>query len=124
MSARILVVDDEPSIALSLEYLMKRAGYQVAVATDGEAAVAAIEAAPPDLVVLDVMMPKLDGFELCRRIRADPRTRSVKVIILSAKGRDVDVAKGMGLGADAYVTKPFSTKELVARVAELVGRGA
>jgi DNA-binding response OmpR family regulator len=122
MSPRVLIVDDEPSIVLSLEFLLQRAGYEVAVAADGEAALRAMEAGPPDLVVLDVMMPRLDGFEVCRRIRADPRWRDVKVLILSAKGRDVDLAKGLGVGADAYVTKPFATKELVARVGALLRR--
>ena len=124
MSQRVLIVDDEPNIVLSLEFLLKRAGYEVAVAGDGEAALAAMAAARPELVILDVMMPRVDGFEVCRRIQADPRWQGVKVLILSAKGRDIDVAKGLGVGADAYVTKPFATRELVAKVAELLGRGA
>ena len=124
MPERILIVDDEPSIVISLEYLMKRAGYDVAVAADGEAALEELERARPDLVILDVMLPRLNGFEVCRRIRAEPRWRGVRVLMLTAKGRDTEVAKGLGVGADAYVTKPFSTRELVAQIRELLrGKG-
>lgn len=120
MSRRILIVDDEPNIVISLEYLMKREGYETAVAADGEAAIASLSEKPPDLVVLDVMLPKLNGFEVCRQIRADPRWRGVRVLMLTARGRDTEVAKGLGVGADAYVTKPFSTKDLVALVKHLL----
>jgi len=120
MSRRILIVDDEPNIVISLEYLMKREGYETAVASDGEAAIASLSEKPPDLVVLDVMLPKLNGFEVCRQIRADPRWRGVRVLMLTARGRDTEVAKGLGVGADAYVTKPFSTKDLVALVKHLL----
>jgi DNA-binding response OmpR family regulator len=119
MAKRILIVDDEPSIVISLEYLMTRAGHEVAVAPDGEAALQAIAARPPDLVILDVMLPRLNGFEVCRRLRADPGLRALKILMLTAKGLDTEIAKGLGLGADAYVTKPFSTRDLVARVDEL-----
>jgi DNA-binding response OmpR family regulator len=121
MSKRILIVDDEPNIVLSLEYLLKRAGHETAVAADGEAALAALAERTPDLVVLDVMLPKLNGFELCERIRADPRWSGTKVLMLTARGRDTEVARGLRLGADAYVTKPFSTKDLMARIDELLG---
>jgi DNA-binding response OmpR family regulator len=121
---RILIVDDEPNIVISLEFLMKREAYDVQVAPDGESALAALEERTPDLVVLDVMLPRMNGFEVCRRIRADPRWQRVKVLILTAKGRDTEVAKGLGLGADAYVTKPFSTKDLVAQVKALLGGAA
>jgi len=124
MSTRILIVDDEPSIVISLEYLMKRAGWTTAVAVDGEAALKAIEAEPPDLVILDVMLPRLSGFEVCRRLRADPRWKGLKVLMLTAKGRETEVARGLELGADAYVTKPFSTQELVAQVRALLGQQA
>ena len=120
MAHRILIVDDEPSIVISLQFLMTREGYQVALAGDGEAALAAIQASPPDLVILDVMMPKLNGFDVCQRIRADPRWQAVKVLMLTAKGREVEMARGLALGADAYVTKPFSTKDLVAEVRRLL----
>ncbi len=120
MASRILIVDDEPNIVISLDFLMRREGYEVAVAADGEAALQAIAERPPDLVLLDVMLPRLNGFEVCRKIRADDRWRAVKILMLTAKGRDTEVAKGMGLGADLYVTKPFSTKELVAQVRRLL----
>ncbi len=120
MPQRILIVDDEPNIVISLEYLMKREGYEVATAGDGEAALEALATAAPDLVILDVMLPKMNGFEVCRRMRADPRWRGTRVLMLTAKGRDTEVQKGLGLGADLYVTKPFSTKELVAQVRQLL----
>jgi len=120
MAPRILIVDDEPNIVISLEYLLKREGWETAVAGDGEAALAALEQAPPDLVILDVMLPRLNGFEVCRRIRADPRWRALRILMLTAKGRDIEMEKGLGLGADAYVTKPFSTKDLVARIHALL----
>jgi DNA-binding response OmpR family regulator len=121
MGKRILVVDDEPNIVLTLEFLMKREGYEPEVAGDGEAALAAIARAAPDLVLLDVMLPRLDGFEVCRRLRADERWRGLKILMLSAKGRDAEMAKGLALGADAYVTKPFATRDLVLAVKRLLG---
>ncbi len=124
MSYRILIVDDEPNIVLSLEYLMKREGYEVEVAADGEAALGAIAERTPDLVILDIMLPKVNGFEVCRRIRADPARRATRVVILTAKGRESEMAKGLGLGADAYVTKPFSTKDLVSQINHLLGRAS
>jgi DNA-binding response OmpR family regulator len=121
MTQRILIVDDEPNIVVPLEFLMRREGFDVAVAGDGQAALDALAASVPDLVILDVMLPKLSGFEVCRRIRADPRLAGLKVLMLTAKGRDQEVEKGLGLGADAYVTKPFSTRDLVARIRALLG---
>jgi DNA-binding response OmpR family regulator len=121
MGKRILIVDDEPNIVVSLEWLMNREGFETLVAGDGEAALAAVERGAPDLVILDVMLPTMNGFEVCQRIRSDPRWNGVKILILSAKGRDTEVAKGLGLGADAYVTKPFSTKDLVAQIKQMVG---
>ena len=121
--ARILIVDDEPNIVISLEYLMKREGWETTVAADGEAALDALGGAPPpDLVILDVMLPKLNGFEVCRRIRAEPRWRTLQILMLTAKGRETEVAKGLGLGADAYVTKPFSTRDLVAQIRKMLQR--
>ena len=120
MSQRILIVDDEPNIVISLEYLLKKEGFQIAVATDGEAALQLASAFLPDLVLLDVMMPKKSGFEVCQALRTDPALAAVKVIMLTAKGRETEVAKGMALGADAYVTKPFSTKELVLQIKSLL----
>jgi DNA-binding response OmpR family regulator len=123
MGKRILIVDDEPNIVVSLEFLMKREGFEVDVATNGEAALQAVDERAPDLVLLDIMLPSINGFELCQRLRADPRRRGLKIIMLTAKGRESDMAKGLGLGADLYVTKPFSTKELVAQVKQLLAAG-
>ena len=121
MSRKILIVDDEPNIVISLEFLMKREGFQVSLAVDGEEALRKIAELQPDLVLLDVMMPKKSGFEVCQEIRANPAWNSIKIVMLTAKGRDTEVQKGMALGADAYVTKPFSTKDLVARVKSVLG---
>ncbi|OGA94898.1 MAG: two-component system response regulator [Burkholderiales bacterium RIFCSPHIGHO2_12_FULL_61_11] len=121
MSRKILVADDEPNIVISLEYLMKREGYTVFVARDGQETLDAIVREKPDLVLLDVMMPKKSGFEVCQAVRASEELQATKILMLTAKGRDTDVAKGMALGADAYMTKPFSTRELVQKVAEMLG---
>ncbi len=123
MTHKVLIADDEPNIVISLEYLMKREGHQVVVARDGEQALAMIRAERPALVLLDVMMPGKSGFEVCQSVRADETLAGVKIMLLTAKGRDTDVAQGMALGADAYMTKPFSTKELAARVRELLAQG-
>ncbi|MCC6657900.1 MAG: response regulator [Rhodocyclaceae bacterium] len=120
MSKRILIVDDEPNIVVSLEFLMKREGFEVAVAGDGETALRLIEEKRPDLVLLDIMLPKKNGFEVCQAIRANPDWQAVKVVMLTAKGRDTEVAKGTALGADAYMTKPFSTKDLIAQVRQIL----
>ena len=121
MSKKILIVDDEPNIVISLEFLMKKEGFQVAVAVDGEEALAKVASFAPDLLLLDVMMPKKSGFEVCESLRADPANATLKIVMLTAKGRETEVAKGLAIGADAYVTKPFSTKDLVVRVRELLG---
>ncbi len=120
MPRSVLVVDDEPNIVLSLEFIMKRAGFEVRVARDGEEALGAIEAAPPDLVLLDVMMPNRDGYDVCQTIRANPAWEGVYIIMLTAKGRDIEREKGMALGADDYITKPFSTREVIARVEQFL----
>jgi len=120
MAKKILIVDDEPNIVLSLEFMMKREGYEVAVAGDGEAALTQVASFVPDLVLLDVMMPKKSGYEVCQLLRADPARAGLKIVMLTAKGRDSEVAKGMALGADAYVTKPFATRDLVAQVKSLL----
>lgn len=121
MSHKVLIADDEPNIVVSLEYLLKRAGYTVLVARDGQEAIDTIRSERPALVLLDVMMPKKSGHEVCAELRADEALRGTLVLMLSAKGRDTDVDKGLGVGADAYMTKPFSTKELAAKVAEMLG---
>jgi len=120
MANKILVVDDEPNIVLSLEFLMKQAGFQVRTASDGEAALAAIAAEQPDLMLLDVMMPRKNGYEVCQAVRANPDWKGIRIIMLTAKGREVEREKGMALGADDYITKPFSTQEVVDRVRELL----
>ena len=122
--ASILIVDDEPNILLSLQFLMKKAGYDVRTATDGEQALGEMARARPDLVLLDVMMPRLDGFTVCQRIKATPEWRDGRVITLRTRGGDVDGEKGLALGADDYITKPFSTKEAMERVAAALGRPA
>lgn len=121
---KILIVDDEPNIVISLEFLMEQSGYEVAIARNGEEALEKIAAFEPDLVLLDIMLPLLNGFEVCQRIRENPQWNRTKVIMLSAKGREIDVSKGIALGADAYVTKPFSTKDLIAQVQRLLANGA
>ncbi len=121
MPHKILIVDDEPNIVISLEFLMKKEGFEVAVAADGEEALACVTSFAPDLILLDVMMPKKSGFEVCEALRADPAHARLQIVMLTAKGRDTEVAKGMALGADAYITKPFSTKDLVAKVKEMLG---
>ena len=120
-SKHVLIADDEPNIVVSLEFLMKREGHRVTVARDGDAALAAIRDERPDLVLLDVMMPGKSGFEVCAAVRADESIAHIKILMLSAKGRDTDLAKGTALGADAYMTKPFSTRELADKVRELLG---
>jgi DNA-binding response OmpR family regulator len=120
--ASILIVDDEPNILLSLQFLMKKAGYDVRTAMDGEQALAEIARAKPNVVLLDVMMPKLDGFTVCQRIRATPEWHDVRIIMLTARGRDVERDKGLALGADDYITKPFSTNDAIDRVAALLGK--
>ena len=121
MTHRVLVVEDEPNIVDSLSFLMKQAGFAVQVARDGDTALRVLESQIPDLILLDVMLPRRDGFDVCRAIRANPDWRRVKIIMLTAKGRDLDRRKGLELGADDYVTKPFSTREIVERVRGLLG---
>lgn len=122
MNFKILVADDEPNIVISLEYLLKREGYTVFVAKDGQEALDTIARELPDLVLLDVMMPKKTGFEVCQAVRSTEALQVTKILMLTAKGRDTDVAKGMALGADAYMIKPFSTRELVQKVAQMLGQ--
>ena len=119
MASRVLIADDEPNIVISLEFLMKQRGYETRVARDGDEALAEVESFRPDLVLLDVMLPRRNGFEVCQKLRADGWT-DLRIVMLTAKGRDIEIEKGLALGADAYVTKPFSTGELVERVAGLL----
>ncbi len=121
MHKKVLIADDEPNIVVSLEFLMKQKGYEVRVVHTGDDALRAIGEFGPDLVLLDVMMPRMSGYEVCQKLRENPAWQSIKVIMLSAKGRDVEVSKGIAVGADAYVTKPFSTRDLIARVEQMLG---
>lgn len=121
MARKILVVEDEPNIVDSLSFIMKRAGYDVLVARDGDTAIRMMERRPADLILLDVMLPRRDGYEVCREIRSNPDWRSVRIIMLTARGRDLDRRKGLRLGADDYVVKPFSTRDIVDRVQGLLG---
>jgi DNA-binding response OmpR family regulator len=120
MTHKILIVDDEPNIVISLEFLMQQAGFTLAIARDGEQALVQMAAFEPDLVLLDAMLPLRDGFEVCQKIRENSGWNRVKIVMLSAKGRDAEVSKGLALGADAYITKPFSTRELIALVQRLL----
>ena len=122
MAKKILIADDEPNIVISLEFLLRREGYEVVVAQDGSEALAQVRAERPDLAILDVMMPHRNGFEVCQDLRQDPEFKDLRIMMLTAKGRDTEVSKGLALGADVYMTKPFSTKELIAKVKALIER--
>jgi DNA-binding response OmpR family regulator len=120
MAARILIAEDEPNIVTSLQFLLQKNEYEVRVARDGEEALQLVESFMPDLVLLDVMMPVRNGFDVCRKIRENPALRRIRIVMLTARGRDAERDEGLALGADAYMTKPFSTKELVAMVRQLL----
>jgi len=120
MAKSVLIVDDESYIVKSLSFVMKNAGFETCSAGDGEEALQKLDEMVPDLVILDVMMPKLDGFEVCKAIRANPAWSSIKIIMLTAKGRDTEREKGLALGADDYLTKPFSTRDILKRVQEMM----
>jgi len=120
MPKEILIVDDEPDVVVPIQFLMEQQGYRVMAAERGEDALDLIYHYKPDLVILDIMLPGIDGYEVCEIIRLDLYYRDVKIMFLTAKGREVDIAKGLALGADAYLTKPFSNDELVAKVKELL----
>lgn len=120
MAKYILIVDDAPNIVLSLEFLMRKEGYEVMSVSNGDEAMQAIADKIPDLILLDVMMPRKDGYEVCQELRAKQDWKDIKIIMLTAKGRDVEREKGLALGADDYVTKPFSTQELVEKVKVLL----
>ncbi len=124
MSATILIADDEPNILLSLEFLMQREGYRVIVARDGQEALDSILQHKPDLVLLDVMMPHKSGFDVLQALREHEDLEKMRVLMLTAKGREIDVDKGLALGANAYMTKPFSTRDLVEKVKSLLEAGA
>lgn len=120
MPARVLIVDDEPNIVVSLQFLMRKGGFETSVARDGEEALLEVERFRPDLVLLDVMMPRKDGYEVCQQLRSSGWD-DLKIVMLTAKGRESEITKGLALGADAYVTKPFSTSDLVDTITRLLG---
>jgi DNA-binding response OmpR family regulator len=124
LNKKILIADDEPNIVAALEFLLQRNGYEVHIARNGDEALKLIEACKPDLVLLDIMMPQRSGYDVCKSMRERPDWRHIKVIMLSAKGRDAEVTKGLAIGADLYVTKPFSTRELLGKINELLERDA
>ncbi len=126
MARTVLIVDDDENIGITLRYLMEGQGYEVDVARDGDEALSMVERTLPDLILLDVNMPKRDGYDVCQTLRANPVWQNIKIIMLSAKGRDIDVEKALALGADAYMAKPFSTRDLTAKVRAMLepdGRG-
>jgi DNA-binding response OmpR family regulator len=124
VSKKILIADDEPNIVTALEFLLQRSGYEVLLAQDGIEALKQVEQHVPDLVLLDVMMSQKSGYEVCQRMRERADWQHIKIIMLSAKGREAEVNKGLSIGADSYVTKPFSNKDLVAKIDELLAAAA
>ena len=120
MTKKVLIVDDELNIVAALEFLLQKSGYEVMAAQNGDEALKRVESFSPDLVLLDVMMPRISGYEVCRRMRERADWKHIKIIMLSAKGREAEVSKGVSLGADLYVTKPFSNNELVGKIGELL----
>ena len=121
---KILIADDEPNIVAAIEYLLFQSGYEVHIARNGEEALEMVQSVGPDLVLLDVMMPKKSGYEVCARIRERAQWQHIKVVMLSAKGCEAEVNKGLTLGADLYITKPFSTRELIAKIKILLDQGS
>ena len=123
MKPRLLVVDDEPEAVELIEFNLKQSGYTVSTAADGADALKKARSQPPDLIVLDVMLPEMDGFEICKTLRLDPSTTKVPIIMLTAKAAEIDRVLGLELGADDYLTKPFSTRELLLRIKKILARG-
>ncbi len=118
----VLIVEDEPSIALSLRFLMEQEGYQVAVVEDGEAALTVCQQVAPDLVLLDVMLPGISGFEVCQQLKSSAEGRAVKVVLVTARGRETDLEKGKAVGADAYIVKPFAIRDVMDTVRRLLNQ--
>lgn len=118
--AKVLIVDDDPYVLMSLEFLMKKSGYQVSIARNGTETLEQLEELVPDLVILDIMMPDVDGYAICSHIKSTPRLQNAIVVFLSAKSRESDIQKGYEVGAELYITKPFSNKDLVKKVDELL----
>jgi DNA-binding response OmpR family regulator len=124
MTKKILIADDEANIVTALQFLLERNGYEVLIARNGDTALQMVEAHRPDLVLLDVMMPVKSGYEVCQRMRERAEWRDIRIIMLTAKGRDVEMSKGLSIGADLYITKPFSTQELVSKINGLLAERA
>ncbi|MFZ5571061.1 MAG: response regulator transcription factor [Thermodesulfobacteriota bacterium] len=124
MTGKILIVDDEPAVVLPLQFLMEQHQYRVAVASSGEEALEKIMQFEPDLILLDIMLPGIDGYEVCEIVRLNPKWKQTRIIFLTARGRDVDVAKGLVLGADDYILKPFTGSEVVNKVKQLLDVGS
>jgi len=120
MPKKVLIVDDEPNIIVPLQFLMEQERYQVSVAANGEEAMEMIAKFKPDLILLDIMLPGVDGYQVCQNVRENPEWQNIKIIFLSAKGREIDVVKGMALSADAYIKKPFAIADVVAQVKDLL----
>ncbi|MEJ2474290.1 MAG: response regulator [Desulfobacterales bacterium] len=117
---KVLIVDDEPSIIVPLQFLMEQNGYETRVAFSGEEAMETVATSHPNLILLDIMLPIIDGFEVCQRVRENPEWNDIRIILLTAMGSEANIAKGLALGADAYITKPFSNSEVIAKVKELI----
>jgi DNA-binding response OmpR family regulator len=120
MSKKVLIVDDEPSIIVALQFLMEQNGYETLVAFSGEEAMETIARQHPDLILLDIMLPVVDGFEVCQRVRENSEWKDIRIVLVTALGSEANAAKGLALGADAYITKPFANADLVAKVKELL----
>ncbi|MGA9234372.1 MAG: response regulator [Desulfobacterales bacterium] len=120
MPKKVLIVDDEPSIIVPLQFLMEQNGYETSVAFSGEEAMETVAASHPNLILLDIMLPIIDGFEVCQRVRENPEWNDIRIILLTAMGSEANIAKGLALGADAYITKPVSNSEVIAKVKELI----
>ncbi len=120
MKPKILIVDDDPSILLSLDFLLKKAGYEIFIARDGAEALEIIRRELPVCVVLDIMMPQVDGYEVCQQVKSEAALAHIKIVMLSAKSRETDIRQAMDLGADHYITKPFATKKFLEEISQLL----
>ena len=121
MSKKVLVCDDEPYIVESVTYVVRKAGFEVVIAEDGEEALKAGRDERPDMIFLDIMMPQMTGYEVCRRLKEDPETRDIYIIMLTARGQEEDERKALDMGADEFMTKPFSPRKMRAKLLEVLG---
>ncbi len=120
MTEKILIVEDEPNIVLPLQFSLEKKGYQISVAGNGEEALERIDEFRPDLILLDIMLPGISGYEVCENVRQNPDTKDTKIVFLSAMGREIDIARGMSIAADGYIVKPFSIVDVITKVGELL----